>query len=412
MSPHVQHLIYLSEVPIERLRWLSPGRLARGKLTILDGDPGLGKSTLLCDWAARVTLGEALPGGEPGEPRGVVLLSAEDGLADTIAPRLAAAGADLDRVAAIVSVPHSEEQPDGPPRWPTIPDDVKHLAEAIVDTRAALVVIDPFVAYLSRRHGSHNDQEVRQALAPLAQLAEGYGVAVVLVRHLNKNRGGVALYRGGGSIGIIGAARCGLLLARDPDDPDRRILASTKSNLAEAPPALAFRLERVPHTDVARVVWAGESDHTAETLLAVEDDEPAAERRDANAEWLRALLADGPLPAVEVKARARQAGIPPRTLDRLRQRVGVVSRRVGFGNSSHFELALPPPAPPDGAAPPASQPALALDAPAPAPEAAAAPTARCIGCGAPLPPDRDAFCEDCGVVTWLSPEAPAQAEAP
>src|SRR5579884_725263 len=343
MSPHVQHLIYLSEVPIERLRWLSPGRLARGKLTILDGDPGLGKSTLLCDWAARVTLGEALPGGEPGEPRGVVLLSAEDGLADTIAPRLAAAGADLDRVAAIVSVPHSEEQPDGPPRWPTIPDDVKHLAEAIVDTRAALVVIDPFVAYLSRRHGSHNDQEVRQALAPLAQLAEGYGVAVVLVRHLNKNRGGVALYRGGGSIGIIGAARCGLLLARDPDDPDRRILASTKSNLAEAPPALAFRLERVPHTDVARVVWAGESDHTAETLLAVEDDEPAAERRDANAEWLRALLADGPLPAVEVKARARQAGIPPRTLDRLRQRVGVVSRRVGFGNSSHFELALPPP---------------------------------------------------------------------
>lgn len=113
----------------------------------------------------------------------------------------------------------------------------------------------------------HRDQDVRRALAPLKALAERIGVAVILLRHLNKAAGGSALYRGGGSLGIIGSARFGLVLAADPADPERRILASTKTNVGKPPASLALRLVAVEGTDVARLAWEGPSTHTAETLL-------------------------------------------------------------------------------------------------------------------------------------------------
>jgi hypothetical protein len=313
-------IVALSQVAPESLRWLSPGRLAAGKITILDGDPGLGKSTLLCEFAARISRGDPLPGGEAAPPRLVVIMSAEDDLYDTIRPRIDAAGGDPRRVIAFATLadnPTSET-------LGAIPDHVYMLEEIIARTRAALLVIDPLVAFLSRGHNANSDQGVRRAFHSLRGLAERTGVAIVAVRHLNKTSSANPLYRGGGSIGIIGAARCGLLLAPDPDDPERRILASTKGNLGRPPPSLAFRLVAAPDSHVARVVWDGESQWTAQELLR--EGESGATSRSLLAEareWLSAALADGPRSAGDVLREARDAGIGRNILYAARKIEGV-----------------------------------------------------------------------------------------
>lgn len=332
--------IRLSTVKPERVAWLWHGRIPLGKLTILDGDPGLGKSVLTMDIAARVSAGEPMPfdaQGEPGEgrkPAGVVLLTAEDGLADTVYPRLEAAGADLERIIALETVPGD------PPRPPRLPDDIHWLAKVVKQAQAELVVIDPLMAFLGEKVNAHHDQDVRRALHPLAKMAEKTGAAVVVVRHLNKATGGNPLYRGGGSIGIIGAARSGMLLARDPDDPDRRILASTKCNLARLPSSLIYSIESVENGAI-RVCWIGESTHSAESLLAAPvDAEDRGAVQDA-VDVLRSLLAAGQQPCDSVKAQARGAGISNRTLHRAKAILGVCSRRIGFGNAGVWFWGLP-----------------------------------------------------------------------
>jgi hypothetical protein len=334
-----RHVIPLSDIPPEPLRWLSPGRLAAGKITILDGDPGLGKSTLLCELAARVSQGDALPGGRTEEPRSVLLMSAEDDLRDTIRPRLDAAGGDPARVIALTSLPDGTTA--GRPF--VIPGDAPWLEMFAHQLDVALIIIDPLVAFLERGLSANNDQDVRLALASLKAVGERTGAAIVAVRHLNKATGGNPLYRGGGSIGIIGAARCGLLLAADPEDGERRILAPTKGNLARPPAALAFRLVDVPGAEVARVVWEGESRWTAAALLRAAEDEDRDETRSALEEaraFLRAALADGPRPAKEVQAEAEARGIAVKTLRAARKAEGIVARKE---QSAHGQwlVALP-----------------------------------------------------------------------
>jgi hypothetical protein len=323
-------IVALSQVAPESLRWLSPGRLAAGKITVIDGDPGLGKSTLLSEFAARISRGDPLPGGEAAPPRLVVIMSAEDDLYDTIRPRIDAAGGDPRRVIAFATLP------DNPTSGTlgAIPDHVYVLEEIIARTKAALLVIDPLVAFLSRGHNANSDQGVRRAFHSLRGLAERTGVAIVAVRHLNKSPGANPLYRGGGSIGIIGAARCELLLAPDPDDPERRILASTKGNLGRPPPSLAFRLVAAPGSHVARVVWDGESQWTADQLLRETASGATLRSLLAEArEWLSASLADGPRSAGDILREARDAGIGRDILYAARkiERVMIGKERVAGG---------------------------------------------------------------------------------
>ena len=165
------------------------------------------------------------------------------------------------------------------------------------------------VAFLARGHSANSDQTVRRAFHSLKGLAERTGAAIVAVRHLNKSMTTNPLYRGGGSIGMIGAARCGLLLASDPDDSERRILASTKDNLGQPPTALAFRLLTSPGSHVARVVWDGESHWTAGDLLRESASGVASRSLLPEArEWLRTALADDPRAARDVKSEAAEAG--------------------------------------------------------------------------------------------------------
>lgn len=326
-------VIELEDVEPEVVDWLWPDRIPLGKITIVQGDPGLGKSFLTMDIAARVSRGTPMPDRTVGlqGPANVIVLGAEDGLADTIVPRLRAAGADLSRIAAITDPL-------------AIPSDLARIADAVRAKDARLVVIDPMMAFLGAATNSNNNQDVRRALAPVKAMAEELGVAVVFVHHLNKGAG-AAMYRGGGSIGINAAARSVLVVAREPgnDDPDGpRILAPVKNNLSRMPPAIAYRLQDTAH-DVAVVAWGGMTNHTAEEILAPRgqtgrSDNGALSHAQG---WLTDLLRHGPVKAEAVKAMARGDGIAKRTLERAKDSLGVVSRREGFGQGSTVWWVLP-----------------------------------------------------------------------
>jgi hypothetical protein len=340
-------LVHLDHVDVSPVRWLWPGRLPLGKLVILDGDPGLGKSALTLDLAARVSARQPMPDGAAADladsrsalvPAGVVLLSAEDGLADTIRPRLEAAGADLARVAALTPVADTPSSRHGrrpaSPAASRLPNlaDLEAIRRAIIRVGAALVVVDPIMAYLPRGVDSGKDADVRALLTQLAALADAEQVTILAVRHLNKSGAGNPLYRGGGSIGIIGAARSGLLVAPDVDDSSnaRRILASTKANLAQAPVSLAYHLEAA-ETGALRVAWDGPTEHTASGLLDAarqhDRDRPTA-LGDACA-ILQQILADGPVPAATILQETRASGVSLRTLRRAATLLGIRPRKDG-----------------------------------------------------------------------------------
>lgn len=328
-------------LPVE---WLWRGWIPLGMVTVFDGDPGLGKSTLTLDLAARISRGDMMPDGSPGpEAAGVVILSAEDDLARVIRPRLESAGADLERIATVrVTV-------EGESREPTIsPDDLAAVEDGIRRAAAKLVIVDPLMAYLPADVNAHRDQDVRRALGWLRALAERTGAAVIVIRHLNKADSANALYRGGGSIGIIGAARAGLMLAADPDDGEARILVIVKANLAPRPPSLRLRLVAAPGGSHPRVSWEGESAHTPATLLALPQDpeerEAAEDVRGAveeAVEFLREVLVDGAVPAAEVKRQALEAGISLASLKRAKRVLGFRARKVGrLGEEQRWEWSL------------------------------------------------------------------------
>lgn len=337
--------VLLTEVVPEKVNWLWEGRVPLGKLTIVDGDPGLGKSLMLTDLAARVTRSREMPDGSPGlgRPAGVVILTAEDGLADTVAPRLLAAGGDPNRVRALTTLGVGETEHE-----PVLPDDLGAVEQAIRDVDAKLVIIDPLMAYLGPDVNSHNDQDVRRVMRQLSRLAERTGAAIVIVRHLNKSAGISAIHRGGGSIGIIGAARSGLLVGKDKDDPDgrRRILASVKSNLTEEPESLGYQIISVPvRTGADSVIpavpvvdWLGPIEATADALVGVDDGREPKTVRDATKDALASLLANGEMEADEVRRTLRETvGASDRTIDRAKAELGVRSRsRVRDGRRRSY----------------------------------------------------------------------------
>jgi archaellum biogenesis ATPase FlaH len=341
-------LVLVADVDREQIRWLWPERIPLGKVTVLDGDPGTGKSTLTLTIAAKVTTGSPFPDGTRPERADVILLSAEDDIGDTIRPRLEAAGADLSRcwvLPDIHPVVPPEAKPEAP-RPPELPADLDALEGMVKDKAAALVVIDPLMAFLSGQVNAHVDQDVRRVLASLGYMAARTRAAVVIVRHMNKGQGS-ALYRGSGSIGIVGAARAGLLVALDPNDEDRRILAMSKSNLAKKLGSLAYRVVEDELYGVARVAWDGASSLTANDLVRPRVDEDEAPALAEAVRVLKEILADAPLSAGNVKKLAAQAGVAERTLHRARQVLGVTARRHGFGQGAVYVWSMPadPPQP-------------------------------------------------------------------
>lgn len=319
----------VADVAIQRVSWLWHGRIPLGKITLLEGDPGLGKSTISLDVAARVSRGAPLEGDcESWPPAGVVLVGAEDGIADTLRPRLDAAGADLTRVVAFRLE-----------RLPTLPVDLGPsgpIRAAMRAVDAALLVFDPLMAFLSSGVDSYRDQDVRLVLRELAGLAAETGAAIVIIRHLNKQSGSKALYRGGGSIGIAGAARSVLLVAADPDAPEERILAPVKSNLCAPAPALRFALDAIEES--VRVRWLGVSGRGADELVTNAQQEESGAAIAEAIVLLGALLANGPVAAERCERERRSLGVSEYAWRRARHRLGVLIRKESFSGGWVWSL--------------------------------------------------------------------------
>jgi phage N-6-adenine-methyltransferase len=313
----------LSELSPEATEWLWHLRIPKGELTVVDGDPSVNKSSVLLDITARVSTGRAMPDGTDGTLGGVLLLLGEDSLRKTVLQRLQAAGADLSRIAA-------------PDRLVTVPDDLSLVEGWACEIRASLLLIDPLMAFLDC--AANSDQKVRRALTPLREFAERTGVAVVMVRHLTKRGGRHALYRGGGSIGIIAATRSALLVGKAPNDPDLRVLCQPKTNLGPNAPSLLF--EPVPGANgVVQIAWRGECDYTPEEVLGPQT--PGTNRLAEAMTFLTDVLADAPRCQQEVKEKALDAGLAYRTVERAKEVLGVLSERRGFGPGSVCFWRLP-----------------------------------------------------------------------
>jgi len=328
----------LADVTPEPVTWLWPGRIAKGKVTMIAGHPGLGKSQLTAGLAATVTIGGAWPADQVLADIGnVVFLNAEDDAADTLRPRLDAAGADVRRCHVLDAILDRE----GKPRGFSLGQDLEAL-EALLDRLGgvALVVVDPITAYLGGVD-SHKNSDIRALLAPLSDLAARHRVAVVCVSHLNKAGGTDALLRVSGSLAFTAAARAAWLVAKDPQDEGRRLFLPMKNNLGPDATGLAFHVEGVPLENgiaTSRISWESEpvSIDANDALFSVDDGERT--ERDEVAAWLRQILADGPVKAQDLLKDARQCGYSERTLRRAKTDVGAKSFKQSFSKGWFWGL--------------------------------------------------------------------------
>ncbi len=344
-------VVTLSDVKSERVTWLWEKRIPAGKLTLLVGDPGVAKSTIAIDITARVSRGGAMPDGTQARAGDVLYCTLEDGLADTIRPRLDAAAADCARVHSVTGIIQCDDE--GRRRDVgalEIPRDLPHLEQIIAERGVVLLVFDPIKAYTGGSLNEWRDGDVRRVLGPLAAMAERTGVAVVAIVHLTKAAATPAQYRVSGSIAWTGAARSVLLAAPDPGacdrDNDRRVLAPLKASLARLAPTLAYQVVSVDGSDdgPAQVRWLGESGVTARQALAPQGDEEERTAADRARELLRDLLRDGvPRPQREVvRDVCRQADASDTTVRRVAREMSVESVRAGFGSGATYTWRLPP----------------------------------------------------------------------
>ena len=310
----------IRDVLREEITWLWQKRIPRGKLVVIGGDPGLGKSYLTLDIAARVSLGGPWPDGGMSPKGDVLLVSAEDGLADTIEPRLDLLGADVSKIHAISTT----LKDDGQDIPLSLSEHLGQLEDAIVQKKALLLVLDPILAFTGKKTDTYKTSDVRAVLAPLAAMAERTNCAVVSVLHLNKRSSeGNSIYRLTSSLDFAAAARSVFVVGKHPDDPDHRVLASVKSNLSAPPKSLAFRF-----TSDGYFSWAGEVDFDADDVLAMQPHEGQTER-DAAKEFLTTVLHDGEVEAKHVMAEARECNIAARTLNRAKKDLGITAYRRG-----------------------------------------------------------------------------------
>ena len=318
------------DVLTESVQWLWSRRIPLGKLTIFAGDPGKGKSLVTVDVAARLSRGTTFPDGARCNVGDTIFLSAEDDAADTIRPRLDAAGADVSRVHRVKAVRVTLADGSTGESQFNLERDLEKLDEAvsrIPDTR--LLVIDPVSAYMGHVD-THRDAEIRRVLAPLSELASRRRVAVIGVMHLKKSDTS-ALLRVSGSIGFVAAARVVWGFGEDPDVAETRIMVAVKNNLAPLGNGLAYRIEAV--SEVPRIVWQqGVVTLDANSVLSAErGDRNARGGRRADAEaWLLALLAAGEeKPVSEIMETARAAQFSWPTIERAKKECGIRAVKRG-----------------------------------------------------------------------------------
>ena len=304
-------LICLADVVPEHVDFLWHPYIPKGKLTLLEGDPGVGKSWLICAIATATAAGDGPSGWMQDTPGNVLMLSVEDGLADTIRPRLDAMRANVKRIFALQGALILNDS------------GFLRLESAIIDYKPTMVAIDPLVAYLDAGVDLHRANETRAVMARLAILAEKYHCAIIAVRHLTKGGKDKAIYRGIGSIDFTAACRSVLLVGSDPDDTSRRAVVHIKSNLSEKGAAIGYEIRE------GNFYWTGESDLTAERILSSTSNEEQSSALHSAEDFLQGALSEGPRWAKEIKNEAKETGISQATLFRARQAMGVKVRKEG-----------------------------------------------------------------------------------
>jgi AAA domain len=321
------------EIEPKHVDWLWRGRIARGKQTCIAGEPGTGKSQLSIAIVAAITTGGEWPCGEGRAPLGnVIILSAEDSADDTIVPRLMAARADRGRVEIVSAV----RDADGNRRAFNLQTDISLLEQKIAETgNVALVVIDPVSSYLGKAD-SHKNAEVRGVLAPLTEMAERAGVAVLSITHFAKPGGAKvakALHRFIGSIAFTGAPRAAFAVIEDAENQGRYFFLHGKNNLAPPPQGLAYRLEQEEVADglVASRIWfESEPVETTANEAMSADMAGGGGQRSALAaatEFLQDLLAVGGVAQEEIKDAAEGNGHAWATVRRAKELLGVEAIR-------------------------------------------------------------------------------------
>ena len=317
-----------SEIKPEELRWLWPSRIPLGKITLLVGDPGLGKSLLTLDIASRVTRGESFPDDAICESGAVILASAEDDPADTIRPRLDAASAVASRVHTLEGLRVIQNNGSASERPFHLEMGIAALEDALLrmpDVR--LIVIDPISAYLGNTDSNCN-ADIRGLLSPLAALAARHHVAVLCVTHLRKSAG-PAVHRANASIAFTAAARASWAVAADPAEPERRLMLAVKQNLGPAIGGLAFRI--TTENGMPRLNWdQGVVNLTANDVLGSVEGRESQDAQHQAESWLQNTLAKGPVPAQEIEARANTAGLSWATVRRAKEALGVVAEKRSY----------------------------------------------------------------------------------
>ena len=311
-------MIKMSEIQSQEVAWLWFPFIPYGKLTIVQGDPGDGKTTLVLNIAAKLSKGEGLDSKmKLTEPLNVIYQSAEDGLADTVKPRLEAAGANCENISVIDESIKSLSMID------------ERLEEAVIRTKAKLLILDPIQAYLGGGMDMNRANEARDMTKKLATLAEKYQCAIVLVGHMNKAAGNKAAYRGMGSIDFFAVARSVLLVGRVEGEVNIRAVVQIKNNLAAFGHPKGFELSENGFR------WLGDYDITADEVLG--GIAPKANKMEQAKRLLRELAeTNNAMQSNEIVNIADEQDISKRTLENAKKELGIRAKRIN--NSWYWEL--------------------------------------------------------------------------
>ena len=311
-------MIKMSEIQSQEVSWLWYPFIPYGKLTIIQGDPGDGKTTLVLNIAAWLSKGEGLDSEmKLSEPVNVIYQSAEDGLADTVKPRLELAGADCERILVIDEKEKSLSMVD------------ERLEKAIVQTKARMLILDPIQAYLGGGMDMNRANEARDMTKKLGALAEKHQCAIVLIGHMNKAAGNKAAYRGMGSIDFFAVTRSVLLVGRVEGEPNIRAVVQIKNNLAAFGHPKAFALSEDGFQ------WLGDYEITADEVLG--SIAPKANKMEQAKRLLRELaLTSDAIQSNEIFDMADEQGISKRTLENAKRELGIRAKKIN--NSWYWEL--------------------------------------------------------------------------
>jgi len=331
----------VSDIQERPIKWLWDSIIPLGKLSIIAGNPGLGKSQITASIAAMASVGSGWPGGKGlSIQSNVAFMSAEDSAEDTIKPRLIAAGANLTKIHVIEGICVKQEKRDCINLGNNLSDINHYLIE---NPEIRLLIIDPVASYFGKID-SHRDSDVRGLFYPLSKLAQKLNIAILCVSHLNKSTANPAIERVNGSIGIVASVRTAFVAIKDPNNEERRLFLPIKNNLALDRNGFAFMIESVEIENkikTSRIKWGESVTAHADDFLSQNKITRSSKKEDA-LEFLKTLLSGGPVETKRVLQLGNSAGFSNSTLERAKNILNIISIKSGLHSGWFWQLSQEP----------------------------------------------------------------------